>query len=284
MKIRSSSFLSLVVILIASAFCVSCNRSSAQSHVKKFYWVQAVRGHPVHRITQAGFREKCKELGYDCEIIGPDSSDVAEATAMAEQVLARGDAAGMAIWGTDEGMHKLIEEVAKKGIPVVIPHFPTDRDAVPDATGVVSGDPAEYGRSCAMAIGKQINGKGTVAITQANYNLTENMLSKSFTDTMHENFPNVKVMEPQIEGLDSVQAVAKASAILEGNPDVVAALSTTGNVPPTWLGGKTDRPSYRLDHNELHSAEPGRDPRRKDVWRRRPAALGRIAGMRRPAR
>jgi ribose transport system substrate-binding protein len=89
-----------------------------------------------------------------------------------------------------------------------------------------------------MAIGKQIDGKGTVAITQANYNLTENMLSKSFTDTMHENFPNVKVMEPQLEGLDSVQAVAKASAILEANPDVVAALSTTGNVPPTWPGAE----------------------------------------------
>ncbi len=197
-----------------------------------------MRGHPVHRVTQAGFQEECRALGYDSEVIGPDSMDVGETTSLAEQALARGDAAGMVVWGVDEGMHKLIEKIAKKGIPVVIPHFPTDHSEVPDATGVVSGDPAAYGRDCAMAIGKQINGKGTVAITQANYNLTENMLSKSFTETMNENFPDVKVMKPQLEGLDSVQAVAKASAILEANPDVVAALSTTGNIPPTWVGAE----------------------------------------------
>lgn len=238
MKIPFFSILFLAFILVAPMFCASCNRSTAQAHPKKFYWIQAVRGHPVHRVTQAGFKEECRNLGYECEVVGPDSSDVAETTGLAEQVLARGDAAGMAVWGIDEGMHKLIEKIAKKGIPVVIPHFPTDHNQVPDATGVISGDPAAYGRDCAMALGKQIDGKGTVAITQANYNLTENMLSKSFTEAMHENFPNVKVMTPQLEGLDSVQAVAKASAILEANPDIVAALSTTGNVPPTWPGAE----------------------------------------------
>jgi ribose transport system substrate-binding protein len=101
---------------------------------------------------------------------------------------------------------------------------------------VVSADPEAYGHDCAMAIGGQIGGKGTVAITQANYNATENLLADSFTRAMHENFPNVKVMTPQLEGLDSVQAVAKASAILEANPEIVAALSTTGNLPPTWPG------------------------------------------------
>ncbi len=241
----------LLTLLVIASLCSSCNRSAAKSSARKFYWVQSVRGHPVHRLTQVAFREGCKDLGYDCEVIGPDANDVAQTTAMAEQALSRGDCAGMAVWGLDPGLFKLIEKVAKKGIPVVIPHFPTDQANVPDATGVVSGDPAAYGRDCAMAIGKQINGTGTVAITQANYNPTENLLSDSFTKAMHENFPNVKVMTPEIEGLDSVQAVAKASAILQANPDVVGALSTTGNLPPTWAGAskQTGRPVVSIAMN-----------------------------------
>jgi len=72
--------------------------AGAKANGKKFYWVQPMKGHPVHQMTQIGFGEGCKKLGYQYEIIGTDSSDVAGTIALAEQALAKGDAAGIAIW------------------------------------------------------------------------------------------------------------------------------------------------------------------------------------------
>ena len=224
----------LLTLASLALFSSSCNRSSGQAHAKKFYWVQSVRGHPVHRLTQIAFAEGCHALGYGCEVVGTDELDVGQTSALAEQALSRGDAAGMAVWGLNPGFYGFIAKAGKKGVPIVIPHFPTEQGAAPGASGVISCDPAAYGHEAALAIGKQIDGKGTVAITQASFNITENMVTESFTRTMHEAFPNVKVMAPQEEGLDAVTAIAKASAILQANPDVVGACSTTGNIPPTW--------------------------------------------------
>ncbi len=122
----------------------------------------------------------------------------------------------------------------------MIVHFPTEQSDAPGATGVISGDPAAYSRDAAMFIGKQIQsqsgGKGTVAVTQGSSNAIEDKVSRDFTQAMKENFPDVKVMQPQMEGFDPTEAITKAADILRANPDVVAAFTTTGGEPPTWPG------------------------------------------------
>jgi ribose transport system substrate-binding protein len=55
---------------------------------------------------------------------------------------------------------------------------------------------------------------------------------------MHANFPNIKVLGAQVEGLDPVQAVAKAVSIMQANPDITGAFSTTGGGPQTWAGAQ----------------------------------------------
>ena len=54
----------------------------------------------------------------------------------------------------------------------------------PGVTGLISCGPAAYGRESADAIGAKIGGKGAVAITEGNFNSTENMVAESFTARM----------------------------------------------------------------------------------------------------
>jgi ribose transport system substrate-binding protein len=232
---------------IINSFCLfglfaaltGCDKQPAQTSepralVKKFYWVQPLKGHPVHQMTQIGFGEGCKKLGYDFEVIGTDNADIAGTIALAEQSIAKGDAAGVAIWTGNPSWNPLIEKIGKKGIPVILPHFAVPEGSVPGATGIISCDPAEYARQAAQEIGRAIGGKGTVAITQGAFNTTENLVSEVFTKSMQELFPSVVVLAPEEEGFDAPKAIAKATSILQAHPDVVAALSTTGGGATTW--------------------------------------------------
>ncbi len=221
------------------AALTGCDEQSTQvsepkAPVKKFYWVQPLKGHPVHQMTQIGFGEGCKKLGYDFEVIGTDNADIAGTIALAEQSIARGDAAGVAIWTGNPSWNPLIEKIGKSGIPVVLPHFAVPEGSVPGATGIISCDPAEYARQAAQEIGGAIGGKGTVAISQGAFNTTENLVSDVFTKSMHELFPSVIVLTPEEEGFDAPKAIAKATSILQAHSDVVAALSTTGGGATTW--------------------------------------------------
>lgn len=222
-----------------------CDKKSSESSTpvairKTFYWVQPMKGHPVHQMTQIGFREGCKKLGYPVEIIGTDSWDVAGTIALAEQALAKGDAAGIAIWTGSPSWNPFIEKVSKTGLPIILPHFPVPEGSVPGATGIISCDPADYATEAAREIGKAIGGKGSVAITQGSFNSTENMVSTSFSKAMKELYPAVKVLAPEEEGFDAPKAISKAVSILQAHPDVVAALSTTGGGATTWAGAQKE--------------------------------------------
>ena len=231
---------------ILSAVLVSgCGKSpsdttSPVAKVKKFYWVQSLKGHPVHQMTQIAFTEGCKRLGYQAEIVGTDNDDLSGTIALAEQAMAKGDAAGMAVWTGNPSWNPFIEKVSKKGLPVVLPHFPVPEGSVPGAAGVISCDPAAYAREAAREIGKAIGGKGTIAITQGSFNSTENLVAEVFAKTIKELHPAVKVRPPMEEGFDAPKAIARAVSILQANPDVVAALSTTGNGPTTWAGAQRE--------------------------------------------
>jgi ribose transport system substrate-binding protein len=242
---RKGFSLCLLALAGITAFTTGCNRSSNSSEAgaparKKFYWIQPLKGHPVHQMTQIAFREGATKEGYDAEIVGTDSSDIGGTIALAEQALARGDAAGVAIWTGNPAYNPLIEKIGQSKIPVILPHFPVPEGSVPGASGVISCDPSDYATEAAMEIGKAIGGKGSVALTQGSFNTTENLVSEIFTKTMKQNFPAVRVLAPIEEGFDAPLAISRASAILQGNADIAAAFSTTGGGPVTWANASKE--------------------------------------------
>jgi ribose transport system substrate-binding protein len=76
--------------------------------------------------------------------------------------------------------------------------------------------------------------EGSLAITQGNFNTVENLVAETFAATIEAEYPEFTPLEAQEEGFDPPVAIAKASAIIQANPDIVGALSTTGAGPTTW--------------------------------------------------
>jgi ribose transport system substrate-binding protein len=234
--------LAILASLLLSAGCPSRgtgrdekkHENSSSSVRKKFYWIQHVKGHPVHQLTQIAFHEGSRRLGYECEILGTDGADIGGTIGLAEQSLARGDAAGLAIWTGNPAYNSFIEKAHKAGIPVILPHFPVPEGSIPGASGIISCDPKEYAKEVALYIGRAIEGKGTVAVTQGSFNSTENLVASEFDKTLRDQYPEVKVLNSIEEGFDIPTAMGKAVSILQAHPDLLAAFSTTGGGPVTW--------------------------------------------------
>ncbi|MDF2982074.1 MAG: ABC-type sugar transport system periplasmic component-like protein [Devosia sp.] len=202
-------------------------------------WVQAMKDHPVHRLMQAGFLDKCKELGYTCEVVGDPSAtnwDIPATLPLAEAALSRTKFNAVGVYGPDPAIYSYITKLAKEGLPVVTWHVLPPEGTVDGLKAAAAQDIAAAGTNAAIAIGDKLGGKGTVALTQGASNDTENAMSDAFRKTIAEKYPDIKVLETQMEGFEPSAAEGKAIAILQGNPDVTAAFGTTGNSIQTWSG------------------------------------------------
>lgn len=202
-------------------------------------WVQAMKDHPVHRLMQAGFLDKCKELGYKCEVVGDASAtnwDIPATLPLAEAALSRTKFDAVGVYGPDPAIYSYITKLAREGLPVVTWHVLPPEGSVEGLKAAAAEDILEAGTNAAIAIGDKLGGKGTVALTQGASNDTENAMSDAFRKTIAEKYPDIKVLETQMEGFEPSAAEGKAIAILQGNPDVTAAFGTTGNSIQTWSG------------------------------------------------
>jgi ribose transport system substrate-binding protein len=236
-----SFILALSLLLAACAPAAAPTTAPAAPAAKGHHiaLVQFLKGHPVHRIMQLGFHEGCVALKYDCELLLTDSTNGAEMIPLAEQALAE-PVDGIVFYAYDKSFFPTIAKFKAKGIPVVTPHFTSFDQTESGLTAVVGADVAAYGKAVADAMGEKIGGKGSVAVTEGGFNETENLAATSFKDEMTAKYPNVKVLPAQEEGFDQAGAIAKAEAIIAGNPDLVGAFSTTGSGPTTWSTAASD--------------------------------------------
>lgn len=236
--ILSSTLLLLVGSITITLLLFSCGEQKAKT--PKFYLVQVLKGHPVHQLSQIAFKEGCTKVGFVGEILATDNYDVQGTIALIEQALARGDAKGFVILAVSPAYNPIIEKIGRAGIPVILPHFPAAEGSIPGASGIICCDSVAYARVAAQAIGKAIGGKGQVAITQGSFNPLENLVVETFSKELQTLHPEVKVLKPEEETFDPSKAIAKASAILQANPEVVAAFSTTGGGAMTWARAQRD--------------------------------------------
>ena len=227
-------------LLGAAAFAAVLGSASASFAAEKsLLWVQPMRDHPVHRLMQAGFLDKCKELGYTCEVVGNPSAtnwDVAGTLPLAEAAIARTKFNAIGVYGPDPAIFPFISKLGKEGFPIVTWHVLPPEGSVDGLKAATGEDIPNAGTNAATAIGDKLGGKGTVAVTQGASNDTENAMSDAFRKQIAAKYPGIKVLDTQMEGFEPSAAEAKAVAILQGNPDVNAAFSTTGNGIQTWSG------------------------------------------------
>jgi ribose transport system substrate-binding protein len=211
----------------------------------KFYWVQSSAWHPVHQYTQQSFLEGCRELELDCELATTDENSIDALVALADQTVSKSDARGVAMWFGGLPVAKPIIEKAKaNGIAVVLPHFPVPEGFYADNAVQIAADTTIYPDPVAKAMCDELTARGitagSVAVTQNNFNATEDMVAKVFTEGMAQYCPGLTVLPAELEGPEPTGAIAVATSIMQANPDLVAALSTTGGGPTTWAGAQKE--------------------------------------------
>jgi len=231
----------MVKILLGAAILAAGMGMGSITHAQdvNLLWVQPMKDHPVHRLMQAGFLNRCQELGYYCEVVGDPSAtnfDISATLPLAEAALSRTKFDGVAVHSVDPAIYPYIAKLGREGLPVVTWHVLPPEGSVPGLTATASQEIPAAAANAAIALGEKLGGKGTVALTQGASNETENLMSDAFRQTMAEKYPDIKVLETQMEGFEPSAAESKAIAILQGNPDVVGAFGTTGNSPQTWAG------------------------------------------------
>ena len=202
-----------------------------------FLWVQPLRNHPVHRLMQAGFLNECKRLAVSCDVVGNPSAtvyDVPTSVALANAALSGKHYSCVAAYAPDPSIDPFIKKLGQQGYPVVTWHVLPKQGTVPGLMAATGEDIPQVGNAAALAMGQKLGGKGTIAVTQGSFNLTENAMATSFRTTMAAHFPGIKILPSQLENFEPSAAVAKAVSILQGTPAVNAAFSTTGNGPQTW--------------------------------------------------
>ena len=193
------------------------------------------RNHPTVQIMEAGFLARADELGYQNELYVSVEANLADAVALGEQAIAA-ECDGLVIYVLDESMKSLIKDAADAGIAVVTGHtmLTGQQDEYEGLLAWAACDPVLYAETAAEAIGSQIGGTGAVAITQGGFNPTENAVAEAFVAYMDENYPDIDVLDPIEEGFESAEAARRASALIQANPDIAGAFSTTGNGAATW--------------------------------------------------
>ena len=196
----------------------------------------------MHQLTQLAFLDGCVKAGIECELATTDENSIEALVAIAEQTIARPDTKGVAMWfGGLPVAQPIIEKAKAAGIPVVLPHFPVEEGFYADNAVQIAADTTQYPDPVAKAMCDELQGQtGSVAVTQNNFNATEDMVAKVFTESMNKYCPEITVLEPQLEGPEPTQAIAVAVSIMQANPDLIGALSTTGGGPSTWAGAQKE--------------------------------------------
>lgn len=200
-----------------------------------------LKSHPVVQIMIGGFMVRATELGYEPKLLAPDEADAPKAYGMLEAGVAQFKVEGLCQYLFDESTGQYTKKMADKGIYVVTGHTSVTEEMKAKYPGLVAWaacSAVDYGKAAANAIGKQIGGKGTVAVTEGSFNPTEDAAATAFTAEMKANFPDVKVLKAAEEGFDTPTAIQRATAIIQANPDITGAFSTTGAGPSTWAGAQ----------------------------------------------
>ena len=201
---------------------------------------------PTVAVMAAGFMDTATELGYDALLIGGDTSDAAIVYQMLDATIAQYDNLKAITFnaGNETGWKK-VKEITDKGIKVIC-CWNTISDEVLNTYGIekdmmlgwYSPNPIEYGYEAGKAMGEAVGGKGTIAVTESAFNETEDNAALGFKNAITELYPDIKLLDPQVEGLEAVAAIGTITSIIQANPDLVGAYGTTGTSIQSWSAAK----------------------------------------------
>jgi len=232
----------LIAILLTAAMLLSaCAKPAPEvkglasyQDGKPFRFIGTNREVPVVKIMIAGFLQACTDFQLQCELMTVDGNDIAKSVELTEQSVSLGSS-GILATVYDKAWYGAVNKAIASGIPVVNGHFPMTSDILPGLKGWVAPDNVAYAIQAADLLAKTIgDAKGSIAITSSTTNDGENAVAKAFRDEFKVANPRVKILDVQFETTDPAKAIAVTSAIIQANPDLLGAFSTTGGGATAW--------------------------------------------------
>ena len=189
----------------------------------------------------AGYLQACEDYGVDCKDIGISGVDLAWVLARVEEAdVQECHGVVLAIYLPEH--YPAATTVIEKGIEVVAGHFPVDIENVPGLLAWAAPNNEQYSVAAGLAMAEKTECGSPIAVTQSSLNDGENLVAETFRNTYLEACPDAEVLPVQLEGLtDPAEAILVASSIIQANPDLVGAFSTTGAGPTTWAKGVEDQ-------------------------------------------
>lgn len=173
----------------------------------------------VNKGAQVQAAALSSQLGVEVKIDyrAPRTADVAEQNAVLEQAAATRPT-GIALDPLDyDGNKAVIEEIRKRGIPVVLFDAPA-----PEGSGLTSvgNDFSEQARLAADRLAKMIGEEGKVAVMQGVPTAPNHVERYQAHLATLAKYPKIKVIEGGIDNDSIEQAQSQAAAVLAANPDL----------------------------------------------------------------
>lgn len=176
--------------------------------------------HQFWQAVQQGAEEAAEEFDVEITFEGPDSeSEVAQQIDMLQTAMDRNpDALGFAALDS-EAAAPFMDEAADRDIPVIAFDSGVDSD-VPLATAATDNRAA-----AALAAEKMVEltgGEGEIAlVVHDQTSVTGIERRDGFVDYIEENAPDMEIVAIQYGGGDHLESTNVATAIMQGNPDLV---------------------------------------------------------------
>lgn len=191
--------------------------------------VPGMTGHPAYQTMLCGALGKAKELGnVDIDFQGANAWDPTKQVPVVQSVLATSPDALLLVPSDSTALRAPVEQYLDEGIPVIT--VDTGLEDTDGLTAVVASDNVQGGAAAAEALGKAIDGKGTVAIISGVPGATtDNDRMRGFQEKMAESYPDVKILDPEYSESVIATAESQVRALMLAHPDLTGVFGINGN-------------------------------------------------------
>ncbi|AEE95344.1 substrate-binding domain-containing protein [Mahella australiensis] len=206
----------------SSGTASSSSDSSSQSPFvgskdEEYYMVTFSSGIEYWKGCFKGFEDAGKQLGVKTTYTGANQYDVNQEVTVLEQVIAK-NPAGIAVTCINpDALAAPIKKAKDAGIPIVT--FDADSPSSGRYSFLATGNKAA-GAMAADYLGKELNGKGKVAICTLPGQLNHEERVAGFKETMASKYPDIEIVSTVNGKADQTIAATMMSGVLQANPDV----------------------------------------------------------------
>jgi ribose transport system substrate-binding protein len=224
-----STTLAILAMLTPLAACAETSGQAGDAGAEyTIYMVPGLTTHPAYRTMYCGALAEANKLGVKLEYQGATTWDPAQQIPVVQALLAKSPSALLLTPTDGAALAPVVRQYTSADIPVIA--LDTTLTDPTGLTAEISSSNEQGGAAAADALGKAIDGKGTVAIISGAPGASTDLARvKGLQNEMAAKFPNVKVLEPEYSKSVVATAESQVQALMLAHPDLTGVFGVNGN-------------------------------------------------------